>query len=1203
MCNPIPMPDPSPRKPATDTRAFPIVGIGASAGGLAAFRELLEHLPPDTGMAYVLIPHLDPTHESILSEILSKATRFPVREVRGDTVLEPDHAYVLRPDTVLTMAGNRLRISPREPGAHHRGCIDQFLISLAREHGDKAIGVILSGSASDGAAGIRAIKAEGGLTFAQDGSASFPEMPRNAIATGAVDFILPPQDIAGELARISGHPYLAGREPDPSDGPRAEAEAGDVARILALLRDATGVEFSHYKQTTVRRRIARRMALCRLEGLDEYLGHLRDAPAEVRALHDEILIHVTSFFREPGSFEALKAAVFPRLMEGRSPDDPVRVWVPGCSTGEEAYSLAILLVEFLAERGGRPAVQVFGTDVSETAIEKARAGHYDGAISLDVSPARLARFFVSAENGTFQIAKTVRDLCVFARQDVTRDAPFSRLDLLTCRNVLIYLGPTLQKRVLPFFHYALKPSGFLMLGPSETLGESRHLFAPVDKKHMIFSKVNGSRPSRVDWNARHAPGSAAPGVPRERPSRDEPATAFDARSEADRLLLSRCVPPGLLIDAAAQVIEVRGETGPYLRPAPGKPSLNLFKMVREELLPGLDAAIRQARQDNARVRKEGLSLVSGDRSREVTIDVFPLGGAPAASFLVLFEEAAPRTPPERGAGDVPVSAGSHGREDDRDREILRLRQELAATREYQRSVVERLEAAHASLQSTHEELLSANEELQSANEEMETSQEELQSGNEELAMLNDELQNRNLELGQLNNDLSNVFASVNVPIVIVDAGLRLRRFTPMAEKLFHVRPTDLNRRITDFRLAFDLPDLQALVLGVIDTLAPVEREVRDDAGRWYALRVRPYRTVENRIDGAVLVLVDIDALKRSLEEIEDRRDFTEAIVQTVRDPLLILDKDLRVVMANQSYYDTFRVSRDETERRLLYELGSRQWDIPGLRRALEEILPRETVLENFEIEHTYEKIGPRTMVFHARRISFRSSRETRILLAIEDVSERKQTERRLANMVSERERQQLGQDLHDGLGQDIAGIALLSQALEGKVSGPGAVSGVKRISRLLDGALEKTRWLAKSLYPVGLETAGLAGYLGEMAAFVKGTYGVTCHVAWDARIPALDLPVATNLYWIVHEAVTNAVRHGKSRSIWVDGARSGDHSSTITVQDNGTGLREAPARPSGMGLSIMKARAESIGATLEIANRPTGGTRVTCVLPDPAAQH
>jgi two-component system CheB/CheR fusion protein len=662
------------------------------------------------------------------------------------------------------------------------------------------------------------------------------------------------------------------------------------------------------------------------------------------------------------------------------------------------------------------------------------------------------------------------------------------------------------------------------------------------------------------------------------------------------------MPPGIIIDDAAQVIEVRGETGPYLRPAPGKPSFDLFKMVREELLPGLDAAIRQAKQDHVPVRKERIPFMDGDRSREVTIDVFPIEGAPVRCFLVLFEEpmsGATAGPGAQEASPPPVGPGAG---DDRDRELLRLRQELAATREYQKSVVEKLEAAHEALQSTHEELLSSNEELQSANEEMETTQEELQSGNEELTTLNDELQNRNLELGQLNGDLTNVFSSVNVPIVIVDATLRLRRFNPMAEKLFNIKPADVNRRITDFRHAIDIPDLDSLLLGVIETLTPVEREVRDDAGRWYALRVRPYRTVENRIDGAVLVLVDIDALKRSMAEIEDRREFTEAIVQTVRDPLLILDKDLRVLMANRSFYETFRVAREETEKRLVYELGNRQWDIPLLRRALEEILPRNTALENFEIEHDYEKIGPRTMILHARRISFRSTRETRILLAIEDVSERKQMERRFANMVSERERQQLGRDLHDGLGQDIAGIALLCQALKGKVTGRGAVSGVKQISRLLDGALEKTRWLAKSLYPVGLETAGLESSLGEMAAFVKNNYGVTCRIAWDARIPTLDLPVATNLYWIVHEAVTNAVRHGKPRSVEIAGQRNDNASSTITVRDDGIGLPEATARQDGMGLSIMKARAESIGASLEIANHPDGGTRVTCMLPDPIAR-
>lgn len=971
--------------------SFPIVAIGASAGGLQAFRKLLDQLPADMRMAYVLIPHLDPTHESLMSELLSRTAKISIQEVDPGMRVEPGHAYVIRPNTIMTIADERLHLVPRHAlrGTKHE-CINHFMVSLAQAYRERAIGVILSGTASDGSLGIETIKSEGGVTFAQDESAEFKDMPRNAIATGAVDFVLPPEGIARELERISRHPYLAHPQPALFGESGGKPVDGDLGKTFLLLKGATGVDFAHYKRTTVERRIARRMAIAKIEKLSDYERHLEDNPQEVRILHDELLINVTSFFREPEAFGALRAKVFPILLKDRTDHDPIRIWVPGCSSGEEVYSIAIALTEFLEEKGTRWEIQLFGTDVSERAVEKARAGEYESGITSEVSAERLRRFFAKTEGGGYQISKAIRDLCVFARQDVTRDPPFSRLDLLSCRNMLIYLGASLQKRVIPFFHYALKRTGFLMLGSSESVERYTSLFTPVDKKYKIYSKIPGSQ-------AEHAPFASERAHPKMEfgqgaKEATDTGTEFDVGKAADRLLLTQYVPAGIVVNDRGQVMEVRGETGPYLRPAPGKPSPSVLKMVREDLVVDLDAAVREARQTGARVRRSGVRFKFEERLREVEIEVAPIVGPSADGhhFLVLFKETPSRTPPEpgkppknqkkkRGKGTAPG--------DERDRENVQLKAQLAAAREYQQSVVEKLEAANEELRSASEETLSANEELQSTNEELETSKEELQSANEELTTLNDELQHKNLDLGQLNSDLANVITGVNIPLAIVDANLRLRRFTPQAEKLLSVVAGDVGRRITDFKLMVEVTDLERVLLSVIDTLSPMDEEVRDAEGRWYSMRVRPYRTAENRIDGVVIVFVEIDALKRSMAEIEEGRAFMEAILDSIRDPLVVLDEKLRVKMANGAFYETFRVTKEESENLYLCDLGNRQWNIHRLRELLEEIANKDVRFKGVEIEHEFQNIGRKVMLLHARRVVARPGRPLRILLAIEDVTE------------------------------------------------------------------------------------------------------------------------------------------------------------------------------------------------------------------------
>jgi len=801
---------------------FPIVGVGASAGGLEAFTQMLGALPVDTGMAFVLVQHLAPTRASLLAEILSRATEMPVTEVQDEPRVKPNRVYVIPPDRDMVISQGVLQLRPRQEARGQHRPIDFFLRSLAADQRHRSIGVILSGTATDGTLGLQEIKAEGGITFAQDDSAQQSSMPRSAVASGCVDFVLPPNGIAKELGRIARHPYVAPAAPARRKAP---ADEPDLSKILVNVRKVTGVDFRQYKASTLYRRISRRMVLHKLDGLRDYARFLQKNPGEVEALYQDILINVTSFFRNPETFEALAATVVPRLFKDRSRQEPLRVWVPGCSTGEEAYSIAITFAERAEAMGSQLPVQIFASDLNEAGIEKARAGMYTTNIKHDVSPERLRRFFAEVD-GSYRIVKAIRDMCVFARHNVLTDPPFSQIDLISCRNLLIYLEPALQHKVVPLLHYALKPSGFLVLGSSETIGSYRDLFEVEDARHKIYAKKRGTHRVTLGQAAGLQQARAEVG---HTPDRSPQAVVgADVQEEADRILLAKYAPPGVLVNAD---------------PA-SKPEFN---------------------------------AAAGEETAE--------------------------------------------------RENARLTQELAATREFLQSVIEQQEAANEELQSANEEAQSANEELQSINEELETSREEIQSSNEELATVNDELQNRNLELNQLNNDLANLLGSVQMAIIMLGQDLRVRRFTPMAGEIFNLIPTDIGRPIGDIKLNLSVPDLEPLLAEVIHTVSVRDREIQDRQGRWYSLRIRPYKTLENEIDGAVILLVDVDTLKQ-LEEalslrIQDlaaadrsKNEFLALLAHELRNPLAPLLNAAQVLEAANAEGAAVELARDMMNRQI-----------------------------------------------------------------------------------------------------------------------------------------------------------------------------------------------------------------------------------------------------------------------------------------------
>jgi two-component system CheB/CheR fusion protein len=827
---------------------FLLVGVGGSAGSLEAFKEVLGHLPPGPGLSFLFVQHLAAGTKSLVPELLGKVTSMTVRDAADGERLGPNHVYLIPPDSEMAVKAGALMLTPRStrPGPHMP--IDHMLRSLADHQRGRAVGVILSGGGTDGTLGLRAVKSECGITFAQDErTARHDSMPRSAVADGWVDYVLPPAQIAEQLLRIARHPYAAGPEPRGADGVEVVLE-----RILGVLRGSTGVDFTQYKRTTILRRVRRRMALRGIDAAADYARLLQDDPVEAQALYHDFLIRVTRFFRDEEVFEALKETVLPALVQDRSPNAPLRFWVAGCATGEEVYSLAIAALEYLGDRNLNFPVKILATDVNEAALDRARAGVYIDNIELDVSAERLRRFFAKVD-GHYQIGKAVRDLCVFSKHDLTSDPPFSRLDLVSCRNLLIYLDGSLQKRVLPVLHYALSPGGFLVLGSSETVGAFPG-FTAVNTRCRVYTKNVSAGPLPVDFGPysqgagalNRAAGAGGP----------VPWSAVDVQREADRIVLARYAPVGVVIDENLTVLQFRGRTGPYLEPSPGMASLDLLKMVRESLLSEVRAAVAKAKAENVTARREKVPLREADRFRLVDVEVMPIKVPPAGvrCFVVLFQEApAPEGPAPPPAAPPQAAA---------DQQVLQLQQELTATREYLQSLVEEHESACEELKSASEELLSTNEELQSTNEELQTAKEETQSANEELATLNDELRHRNLELAQANNDLVNLLGTVQIPIVLVSRDLRLRRFTPTAEKVLNLIPTDVGRPISDIKPNLKAPDLAGPIAQVIDTLTPLEKEVQDSDGRWYSLRIRPYVTLDNKIDGASLALFDVDALKR-----------------------------------------------------------------------------------------------------------------------------------------------------------------------------------------------------------------------------------------------------------------------------------------------------------------------------------------------------
>jgi two-component system CheB/CheR fusion protein len=944
----------------------PVVGIGASAGGLEALQGLLSHLPSEPPMALVIVQHRATDRTSVMKSLLEKHTGFSVVDIEDGTAIQPNTAYLAPADRDVSVSHGSLYLMESHPHVGVHLPIDSFFRTLAHDQLERGIGIVLSGTGSDGTLGIKEIKAAGGMVMAQkEDQAKYDSMPRNAIDTGMVDFILPVEKMGEQLAQYIRHPFLKARK-----APDLDKKLEDqLQKIFMLIRGSTGHDFSHYKRSTIQRRIARRLAVHQIEDLNTYVKLLQESSDEVHTLAKEMLITVTNFFRDAEAFDALKESVIGPLVQQRSPDVPIRIWVPACATGEEAYSIAIMVHEEMEIAQRRHNVQIFATDLDEESIEVARRGQYPKSIAGDVSPIRLKRYFTE-ENNHYRVKNGIREMLVFARHNLIKDAPFSRLDLISCRNVLIYMDTTLQKRLIPMFHYTLNRNGFLFLGESESIGTFADLFAPADAKHKVFK--------RKPVETAYEPEAEVPY--RERPEGAEkngtrPKARLDMSKVAEKMILRDYSLPCVVVDEEYEVVYFNGDTSLFLTQPGGQPTFNILRMARPEIHYKLNMLLKRAFHERHMAAEKDIQLRAGDQYIDLDIVVRPVSESGVAdNLMIVVFKSRPRDKKEADGQVGPISLP----EQETDARIRELEQELQSTKEYLQTTIEELETSNEELKSSNEELQSTNEELQSTNEELDTSREELQSTNEELRTVNSEHEMKIDELSKAYDDLNNLLGATEVATLFLDHDLRIRRFTPAARKLFRLMDRDVGRPLEDIASAVRYDSLLADIRSVTETLNRVDREIQDENGAWYQMKIVPYRTAENVIEGAVVTFVDITTLRHI--------SLAETIVETVREPLLILDGDLHVIAANPAFYRFFKATPKDTQGRLIYDLGDRQWDIPELRRLLEQIVPKDTRFEGFPVTHDFPGVGRKTMLLNARQTMLKGEATCRILLAIEDVT-------------------------------------------------------------------------------------------------------------------------------------------------------------------------------------------------------------------------
>jgi two-component system CheB/CheR fusion protein len=947
----------------TQTSPQHIIGIGASAGGLEVLETFFSNIPVDNDLTIVVIQHLSPSHKSIMDSILARYTKMGISVIKDKMDIELNKIYLSPPDFFVDIQGDKFYLTEFEKTKVTNLPIDHFFRSLAKYKGERAICIILSGTGTDGTLGLKAVKENGGMAMVQEESqAKYEGMPRSAIDTGLVDYILPIEKMPDQLFKYIKHPLIELTKKVIVSGVDTK-ECNE--KIFRLIKIKTGHDFSLYKQTTIQRRIERRMALHDIEKLVDYVRYLERSPDEVDDLFKELLIGVTRFFRDPEAFEALALKVLPELLATKEDGGVFRVWVPGCSSGEEAYSLAILLTEVIKKYNKHLAIQIFASDIDSNAIDIARKAIYPENITADITPERLKMFF--NQNGTtYQIKKQIREKVVFAIQNVIKDPPFSRLDLISCRNLLIYLEQSLHKQLFPVFNFSLLDHGILFLGTSETVGDSVDYFSVLDSKFKIYAKKGGIfRPNEYPKFPERLSQEVQIGV--------ASTTIPPIRILGAKVISEHYASPSVIVNRKFEVLQIYGDIGRYLGLSSGEASLNVLQIVRDGMRHKLGTALAQALKNNTVVKSENVQVISENEMLTVDLIVQPLSGQGTIQqlLLIVFRECI-------GTQNVTLrKERSVSVESVKNDEIMILEQELKATKEYLQTTIEEL-------QTTNEELNSTNEEMQSTNEELETSREELQSTNEELITVNSELQNKVTELTQTSNDVNNLLASIDIATLFLDTELRIKRFTPAAVKVFRLISSDIGRPIHDITSKILKFDVYQLAADVLSSLSRQEVDVQIVGNKWYSIKILPYRTIDNIIEGVVLTFIDITELKHTSQQMETAKLLAENIVETIREPFVILDQNLIINSANKQFYNLFTIRPENAINRRIDDLGNGKWIGPQLRNILEKIITTNTTLVDYQVIHEFPVIGKRTILLNGRQLLQTKS----ILLAIEDITGR-----------------------------------------------------------------------------------------------------------------------------------------------------------------------------------------------------------------------
>lgn len=1186
-----------------------VVGIGASAGGLGALKKLFARVPEQSGVCFVVVVHLSAEHESHLAPLLQVQSPIPVQQVTEATPLEANHVYVIPPGANIDAIDTHLRLSDLESKRQERAPIDHFFRTLAEAHQEQAVGVVLTGTGSDGTAGLRRIRERGGLTVVQSpDEAEYDAMPRSAIAAGVADLILPLEQILAHILQIGqAPPQITVSDEGPLPAEHAE---GILQKILAHVRTHTGHDFSLYKRSTILRRIRRRMQLHRVEKLDGYLHVLREQDQEVGLLFEDLLITVTEFFRDPEIFAHLESQVIPSLFKDKGPAHRVRAWSVGCATGEEAYSLAMLLIEEEARREVKPNhVQVFASDLHEPALRKAREGIYPSSIEADVSPRRLDQFFIK-QNNHYRVSKQVREHIVFALHNILQDTPFSHVQLITCRNLLIYLQHDAQRQLASVFHYALEEDGYLLVGTAE--GVESDLFVCENKKLGLYRRRSvptpKGKPSTFPLTSRRHP-SENPPAPQA-----EPPASFGVLHEQ---MVERYAPPSVLINPDGELVHYSARAGRYLRLAGGTPTNNFYQLLPEPLRVELRTAIHMARGQCGGYRSRPIDLSLEGQPCQVILRVQPIDQPQMDGFfLVIFDEI------EDTGVVTPSSESNHT-----DASVRTLEVELAQTKKRMQTLIEEHEDAQERAQAYNEELESSNEELRSTMEELETSKEEMQSMNEELTTLNHEIRQKVEELDQLSSDLHGLLTATDIATVFLDNDMRIMRFTPSMAELLDMRESDRGRSLTDLTHRLGYQHLQEDFRRVLDQRAPTEREVRSEQARWYLARLQPYRKVEDCIQGVVITFIDITERKNAEEQIREAKDLAEKIIDTVRSPMLVLDDNLRVQSANEAFHNYFAVQPADIKGTLVYELNGGQWDIPRLREMLEDILPKDETMEDFELEYQFDERDRRSLILNARRIDHVQL----ILLAIEDITERKQARQtlersrdelehqvaqrtaelqqqaaRLQLLVRElasaeqRARKRMASVLHDDLQQLLVGLKMRLDMTRSRNKDEWTAKSLGEALRTLDKAIDTTRTLIRQVAPQTLYDDGLIPALRWLGEEMSRRHGLHVQIQAEGTEPVIGDEIKTLLFESIREMLFNVVKHAEVDQATV-AVRQADDRLNITVSDEGVGFDvEAKASEDGksdFGVFSWGNRIEAMGGYWSIDATPGQGTRVHVELP------